>query len=80
MECAHADPSVIRSIRQRYLLNTWQRAAAGHGPLPLLQDFQPDRVADDLADMMGFDVMGRGDDARLPATQGGAGDPGQGGD
>ncbi len=31
-------------------------------PAPLLHDFQPDRVADEPADMMGFDVMGHGDD------------------
>lgn len=72
MEFASSDPSVVRSIRQRYLLNTWLRAAAGHRPLPLLHDFQPDRVADELADMMGFDVVGRGDDARFLITQEGA--------
>ena len=72
MEFASADPSVVRSIRQRFLLNTWLRAATRHRPLPLLADFQPDRVADDLADMMGFDVVGRGDDARFLITQEGA--------
>jgi len=72
MEFAHSDPSVVRSIRQRYLLNTWLRAAARHRPLPLLHDFQPDRVADELADMMGFDVVGQGDDARFLITQEGA--------
>ncbi|SDH46639.1 MULTISPECIES: hypothetical protein [Bradyrhizobium] len=72
MEFISSDPSVVRSIRQRYLLNTWLRAAAGHRPLPLLRDFQPDRVADELADMMGFDVVGQGDDARFLITQEGA--------
>jgi hypothetical protein len=72
MEFVSSDPSVVRSIRQRYLLNTWLRAAARHRPLPLLHDFQPDRVADELADMMGFDVVGQGDDARLLITQEGA--------
>lgn len=72
MEFAHSDPSVVRSIRQRYLLNTWLRAAARHRPLPLLHDFQPDRVADELADMMGYDVVGQGDDARFLITQEGA--------
>jgi hypothetical protein len=72
MEFAHSDPSVVRSIRQRYLLNTWLRATARHRPLPLLPDFQPDRVADELADMMGFDVVGQGDDARFRITQEGA--------
>jgi hypothetical protein len=72
MEFVSSDPSAVRSIRQRYLLNTWLRAAARHRPLPLLHDFQPDRVADELADMMGFDVVGQGDDARLLITQEGA--------
>ena len=72
MEFASSDPSVVRSIRQCYLLNTWLRAAARHRPLPLLHDFQPDRVTDELADMMGFDVVGRGDDARFLITQEGA--------
>lgn len=72
MEFAHSDPSVVRSIQQRYLLNTWLRAAVRHRPLPLLHDFQPDRIADDLADMMGFDVVGQGDDARFLITQEGA--------
>lgn len=72
MEFAHSDPSIVRSIRQRYLLNTWLRAAARHRPLPLLHDFQPDRVADELADMMGFDVVGQGDAARFLITQEGA--------
>jgi hypothetical protein len=72
MEFASSDPSVVRSTRQRYLLNTWLRAAARHRPLPLLHDFQPDRVTDELADMMGFDVVGRGDDARFLITQEGA--------
>ena len=72
MDFASADPSVVRSIRQRYLLNTWLRAASKYTSLPLLADFQPDRVADDLADMMGFDVVGGGDDARFLITQEGA--------
>jgi hypothetical protein len=72
MEFASSDPSVVRSIRQRYLLNTWLRAATRHRPLPVLHDFQPDRVADELADMMGFDVVGEGNDARFLITQEGA--------
>jgi|SRR5882757_307019 len=72
MEFASSDPSVVRSIRQRSLLNTWLSAATRHHPLPLFHDFQPDRVAGELADMMGFDVVGQGDDARFLITQEGA--------
>jgi hypothetical protein len=50
MAFERANPSVVMSIRQRVLLNDWIRAAGKHQPLPLLQDFQPDGVADELAD------------------------------
>ncbi len=72
MEFASSDPSVVRSIRQRDLLNTWLRAASKHRPLPLPADFHPECLADELADMMGFDVVGHGDDARFLITQEGA--------
>ena len=35
MEFESADPSVVRSIKQRELLNTWLRAVGKHRPLPL---------------------------------------------
>ncbi len=72
MEFASADPSMVRSIRQRDLLNIWLRAASRHRALPRLDDFKPERVADELADMMGFDVAGQGDAARFLITQEGA--------
>jgi hypothetical protein len=72
MEFTSADPSAVRSIRQRYLLNEWLRAAGKHRPLPLLGDFQPERVAEDLVDMMGYDVIGQGDAARFLITHQGA--------
>lgn len=71
MEFQSCDASVVRSIKQRELLNTWLRAAARHRPLPLVEDFQPDRVGDELADMMGLDVIGHGDGARFLITQAG---------
>ncbi|WP_249127708.1 hypothetical protein [Bradyrhizobium sp. AUGA SZCCT0169] len=71
MEFASADPSVVRSIKQRELLNAWLRAATRHRPLPLIDDFQPNRVGDEPADMMTLDVVGHGDDARFLVTQAG---------
>jgi len=35
MEFESADPSVVRSIKQREFLNAWLRAAAKHRPLPV---------------------------------------------
>ena len=42
--------------------------AAQARPCPLIADFQPDGIADELADMMGFDVVGQGDSARFLIT------------
>jgi hypothetical protein len=72
MQFESANPSAVRSIRQRDLLNTWLRALVKGRPLPLLSDYRPECIADELADMMGFDVEGDGDDARFLITQEGA--------
>ena len=72
MEFKSADPSVVRNIMQRVLLNAWLRAARTHQPLPLLADFQPGDISGELPDMMGFDVEGDSDDARFVIKQEGA--------
>jgi hypothetical protein len=63
-----ADPSVIRSIKQRDLLNAWLRAVGKRRALPALAEYQPDRIADEQADMMSFDVAGEAVDARFLIT------------
>ena len=74
MEFASANPSVVRSVKQRELLNAWLRARTRPRPRPLpsVRDYQPDRIADEIADMMGFDVTGNGEAARFLITQEGA--------
>jgi len=72
MEYASSDPSVVRSIRQRVLLNAWLRALRQGVPLPALIDFDPEAGLDEIADMMGFDVQGDGEAARFLITQEGA--------
>jgi hypothetical protein len=69
-----ADPSVVRSIKQRALLNAWLRARLVPPPrsLPHLGNYHPDRIADEMPDMMGFDVAGHSDGARFFITQEGA--------
>jgi hypothetical protein len=67
MEFESANPSVVRSIKQRVLLDAWLRAPHRQ-ILPALADFNPDGVLDEMADMMGFDVAGHGDDARFLIT------------
>jgi hypothetical protein len=72
MEFASANPSVVRSVKQRDLLNAWLRAFGKGRALPMLAEYRPERIADELADMMGYDVEGEGDGARFLITQGGA--------
>jgi hypothetical protein len=72
MEFDSANPSVVRSIKQRELLNTWLRAFDKRQALPAVAAYQPERVDDELVDMMGFDVEGEGDNARFLITQEGA--------
>ena len=72
MQFESANPSVVRSVRQRDLLNAWLRALGKGRALPAPGDYLPDRIADELADMMGFDVEGTGDAARFLITQEGS--------
>jgi hypothetical protein len=72
MKFESADPSVVRSIKQRDLLNEWLRAVGKRRTLPALADYQPDRIEDEKPDMMSFDVAGGGNDARFLITHEGA--------
>ena len=72
MEFESANPSVVRSIKQRELLNAWLHAFGKRRALPAVADYQPDRIDDELVDMMGFDVEGEGDNARFVITQEGS--------
>jgi hypothetical protein len=69
MQFQSANASIVRSIRQRDLLNAWLRALRKPKPLPSQLDFKPERINDDeLADMMGFNVEGDGETARYVIT------------
>jgi hypothetical protein len=72
MKFSSANPWVIRSVKQRDLFNAWLRALGKQRLLPALGDYRPDRIADELSDMMGYDVEGGGDTARFLITQEGA--------
>jgi hypothetical protein len=72
MQYTRANPSVVKSVKQRDLLNAWLRALGKRPFLPALADYRPDRIADELADMMGFAVEGTGEAARFLITQEGA--------
>jgi hypothetical protein len=72
MQFESASPSVVRSVKQRDLLNAWLRAFDKRGALPHLDDYRPDRIADELADMMGYNVIGDGEHVRFLITQEGS--------
>jgi hypothetical protein len=47
-----ANPTVIKSIKQRDLLNTWLRLYAPAQRLPRIGQFQPERIEDELPDLV----------------------------
>jgi hypothetical protein len=68
MQFESANPSVIKSVKQRDLLNAWLRARGKSRALPRIEDYQHDRIDDEMPDMMRFDVEGKGDSARFLIT------------
>ena len=56
MDFASADPSVVKSIKQRDLLNTWLRLFARDQALPRMDEYQPERIEDELPDLVFFTV------------------------
>ena len=52
MNFESANPTVVKSIRQRDLLNTWLRLFAPAQRVPRIGEFQPDRIEDELPDLV----------------------------
>ena len=65
MEFESANPSIIRSIKQRDLLNTWLRLYAREQKLPRLEEYQPARLADETPDLVYYTVDATETPARL---------------
>jgi hypothetical protein len=51
-----ANPTVIKSIKQRELLNVWLRLYGGDRCLPRVAHYQPSRLADELPDLVYYTV------------------------
>jgi hypothetical protein len=51
-----ASPSVVKSIKQRDLLNTWLRLYAREQQMPRVEEYQPERLADELPDLVYYTV------------------------
>lgn len=52
MPLASAGPSIVKSVRQRQLLNAWLRLSARHGGLPPVADYEIDRIEEEKQDMI----------------------------
>ena len=62
MEFQSANPTVVKSIKQRDLLNTWLRLYAREQTMPRIEEYQPSRLADELPDLVYYTV----DSAHVP--------------
>jgi hypothetical protein len=56
LEFESANPTVVKSIKQRDLLNTWLRLYAREQLLPRVEEYQPERLADELPDLVYYTV------------------------
>jgi hypothetical protein len=56
VEFESANPTVVKSIKQRDLLNTWLRLYAREQLLPRVEEYQPERLADELPDLVYYTV------------------------
>ena len=56
MEFQSANPTIVKSIKQRDLLNTWLRLYARERVMPRIEEYQPDRLADELPDLVFYTV------------------------
>jgi hypothetical protein len=65
MQFESANPSVVRSIRQRDLLQAWIRLFAAQKQAPRFDDYNPDRIDDELQELMYYDVDHQGSAPRF---------------
>ena len=56
MEFESANPTIVKSIKQRDLLNTWLRLYAREQSMPRIEEYQPERFADELPDLVFYTV------------------------
>jgi hypothetical protein len=56
LEFQSANPTIVKSIKQRDLLNTWLRLYARERTMPRIEEYQPSRFADELPDLVYYTV------------------------
>ena len=65
MQFESANPTVVKSIRQRDLLNTWLRLYAREQKMPAIEEYRPDRIEDELPDLVFYTVHASENPPRL---------------
>ena len=65
LEFESAGPSVVKSIKQRDLLNTWLRLYARNQSIPRVSEYQPARIEDELPDLVFYTVDSKVQPPRL---------------
>jgi hypothetical protein len=56
LEFQSANPTIVKSIKQRDLLNTWLRLYAREQTMPRIEEYQPSRLADEVPDLVYYTV------------------------
>jgi hypothetical protein len=65
VEFGSAKPSIVKSIKQRDLLNTWLRLYARTQSMPRQPEYQPERIEDELPDLVFYTVDTKSNPPRL---------------
>jgi len=65
MEFESASPAIVKSIKQRELLNFWLRLYARQERLPKFDDYLPERIAEEADDLVYYTVDGTGQTPRF---------------
>ena len=52
MEFGSANPTIVKSIKQRDLLNTWLRLYGAEQSMPRIAEYQPSRLEEELPDLV----------------------------
>lgn len=65
MEFESASPAIVKSIKQRDLLNFWLRLYARHDRLPKFSEYLPERISEETADLVAYTVHGAGETRRF---------------
>jgi hypothetical protein len=56
LEFQSANPTIVKAIKQRDLLNSWLLLYAREQRLPRIEDYQPSRLAEELPDLVYYTV------------------------